>query len=95
MSFRLPFVPANKIFARVQVCSWDGRPWSEQELRQKPVEAFFQFPKGRIKWNGKSFQKPDQSNALMHGFVPLPVLLDTHWFVFYHKVPTGAPALRQ
>lgn len=51
MSFRLPFIPGNKIFARVQVCSWDDHPWSEQKLCQKPVEAFFYSQrKNQIEW---------------------------------------------
>lgn len=72
--FLPPLCSGEHSFARVQVCPWDACPWRGPALCQRPAEAFFQFPRGKIEWDGKSFVEPDESNALMHGLVPFLVL---------------------
>lgn len=80
-----PLCSGERSSARVQVCLCGGCPCRERALCQRPGEVFFQFPRGKISGNGKSFGKPDESNALMHGFVPFLVLLDAPKFVFCYK----------
>lgn len=49
-------------------------PGREQALCQRPVIYFQKSSVGKSEWNGKPFVKPDESSALMHGFVPFLVL---------------------